>query len=78
MRIDASGFGSDYDESVFARPYQKLRSDTLRLKGLNLQLVANGENVKVVQELMRPASSRCTLEVCSQAHFRADRHAADR
>jgi integrase len=30
-------------------------------------LVANGENVKVVQELMRHASSRFTLDVYSQA-----------
>jgi integrase len=30
-------------------------------------LVANGENVKVVQELMRHASSRSTLEIYSQA-----------
>jgi site-specific recombinase XerD len=26
-------------------------------------LIANGENVKVVQELMRHANSRCTLDV---------------
>jgi integrase len=30
-------------------------------------LIANGENVKVVQELMRHASSRFTLEIYSQA-----------
>ena len=30
-------------------------------------LVANGENVKVIQELMRHASSRSTLEIYSQA-----------
>jgi len=36
-------------------------------------LIANGENVKVVQELMRHASSRCMLEVYSQAHINAKR-----
>jgi site-specific recombinase XerD len=30
-------------------------------------LVSNGENVKVIQELMRHASSRSTLEIYSQA-----------
>jgi site-specific recombinase XerD len=41
-------------------------------------LIANGENVKVVQELMRHASSRCTLEVYSQAHTQAKRRAQER
>jgi integrase len=41
-------------------------------------LVANGENVKVVQELMRHASSRCTLEVYSQAKIMAKRQAQQR
>jgi integrase len=41
-------------------------------------LVANGENVKVVQELMRHASSRCTLEIYSQAHIQAKRQAQQR
>ena len=41
-------------------------------------LIANGENVKVVQELMRHASSRCTLEVYSQARIRAKREAQER
>jgi len=41
-------------------------------------LVANGENVKVVQELMRHASSRCTLEVYSQAKPNAKREAQKR
>jgi integrase len=41
-------------------------------------LVANGENVKVVQELMRHASSRCTLEVYSQAKLNAKREAQKR
>jgi integrase len=34
-------------------------------------LIANGENVKVVQELMRHASSRFTLEVYTQAKAQA-------
>jgi integrase len=41
-------------------------------------LVANGENVKVVQELMRHASSRFTLEVYSQARIEAKRQAQRR
>ena len=41
-------------------------------------LIANGENVKVVQELMRHASSRCTLEVYSQARILAKRQAQQR
>ncbi len=41
-------------------------------------LVANGENVKVVQELMRHASSRFTLDVYSQARKREKRHAQQR
>ncbi len=41
-------------------------------------LVANGENVKVVQELMRHANSRCTLDVYSQARVRAKREAQQR
>ena len=36
-------------------------------------LIANGENVKVVQELMRHASCRCTLEIYSQARIQAKR-----
>ena len=38
-------------------------------------LVANGENVKVIQELMRHGSSRSTLEIYSQART-ADKKAA--
>ena len=38
-------------------------------------LVANGENVKVVQDLMRHASSRFTLDVYSQARKGAKRQA---
>jgi site-specific recombinase XerD len=41
-------------------------------------LVANGENVKVVQELMRHASTRFTLEVYSQAQLLAKRAAQQR
>jgi integrase len=41
-------------------------------------LIGNGENVKVVQELMRHASSRCTLEVYSQAQIIAKRQAQRR
>jgi integrase len=41
-------------------------------------LIANGENVKVVQELMRHASSRCTLELYSQAEIKAKRQAQQR
>jgi len=41
-------------------------------------LIANGENVKVVQELMRHASSRFTLEVYRQAKARAKRDAQKR
>jgi integrase len=36
-------------------------------------LIANGENVKVVQELMRHASSCFTLEIYSQAQIIAKR-----
>jgi integrase len=41
-------------------------------------LIANGENVKVVQELMRHASSRFTLEIYSQAQPIAKRQAQQR
>jgi site-specific recombinase XerD len=41
-------------------------------------LVANGENVKVVQELMRHASTRFTLEIYSQAQLIAKRAAQER
>ena len=41
-------------------------------------LIANGENVKVVQELMRHANSRTTLEVYTQARFTAKREAQQR
>jgi site-specific recombinase XerD len=41
-------------------------------------LIANGENVKVVQELMRHASSRFTLEIYSQAQLVAKRQAQQR
>ena len=41
-------------------------------------LIANGEIVKVVQELMRHANSRCTLDVYSQARGTAKREAQQR
>ncbi|WP_051978851.1 tyrosine-type recombinase/integrase [Edaphobacter aggregans] len=41
-------------------------------------LIANGENVKVVQELMRHANSRFTLEIYSQAGLIAKREAQRR
>jgi integrase len=41
-------------------------------------LIANGENVKVVQELMRHASTRFTLEIYSQACLIAKREAQRR
>ena len=41
-------------------------------------LIANGENVKVVQELMRHASSGFTLEVYTQAKAQAKRDAQQR
>jgi site-specific recombinase XerD len=41
-------------------------------------LIANGENVKVVQELMRHASSRFTLEVYTQAKAQSKRDAQQR
>ena len=41
-------------------------------------LIANGENVKVVQELMRHASSRFRLEIYSQAQIIAKRQAQQR
>jgi hypothetical protein len=41
-------------------------------------LVANGENVKVVQELRRHATTRFTLEIYSQAQLVAKRAAQQR
>jgi hypothetical protein len=41
-------------------------------------LVSNGENVTVVQERMRHASSRFTLDVYSQARKAAKRQAQER
>jgi len=41
-------------------------------------LMANGENVKVMQELMRHANCRCTLEIYSQARIQAKREAQHR
>jgi site-specific recombinase XerD len=42
------------------------------------RLVANGEKVKVVQELMRHASSRFTLDVYAHARKAAKRQAQQR
>src|SRR5437588_7272401 len=41
-------------------------------------LIANGENVKVVQELMRHSNCRCTLEIYSQARIQSKRDAQHR
>ena len=41
-------------------------------------LIANGENFKVAQELMRHANSRFTLEVYTQAKVKAKREAQKR
>ena len=41
-------------------------------------LVGNGDNVKVVQELMRHASVRCTLETYSQARAMEKHRAHER
>jgi integrase len=41
-------------------------------------LMANGENIKVVHELMRHANCRCTLEIYSQARVQAKRDAQHR
>src|SRR5260370_42453669 len=41
-------------------------------------LIANGENVKVVQERMRHSNCRCTLEIYSQARLQAKRDAQHR
>jgi integrase len=41
-------------------------------------LIANGENIKVVQELMRHANSRCTLEIYTQARIEQNRKAQQR
>ena len=41
-------------------------------------LIANGENVKVVQELMRHASTRFTIEIYTQARIEAKRQAQHR
>ena len=41
-------------------------------------LIANGEIVKVVQELMRHANSRTTLDVYSQAKIGTKREAQQR
>jgi integrase-like protein len=45
---------------------------------LSTMLVEDGENLKVVQELMRHANCRCTLEIYSQAQTQAKREAQHR
>ncbi len=60
-------------ESI-ASPSKRIAWHTFRHTYATM-LVANGENVKVVQELMRHATSRCTLEIYSQAS-RADKRKA--
>jgi hypothetical protein len=40
--------------------------------------MANGENVKIVQELMGHANCRCTLEIYSQPRIQAKREAQRR
>jgi hypothetical protein len=50
-----------------------LRESSLRMRRNDTPLVTNGENVKVVQELMRHASTRFTLEIYSQAQLIAKR-----
>lgn len=47
-------------------------------RSFSTMLVANGENIKVVQELMRHANCRCTLEIYSQAETQAKRDAQHR
>src|SRR5260370_4369559 len=44
-------------------------------RSFSTMLIANGENVKVVQELMRHANCRCTLEIYSQASVQPTRNA---
>jgi len=44
----------------------------------NAAATAHGENVKVVQELMRHANSRCTLDVYTQERIEAKRDAQQR
>jgi site-specific recombinase XerD len=50
----------------------------LLLHSFSTMLIANGENVKVVQELMRHSNCRCTLEIYSQARLQAKRDAQHR
>ena len=45
---------------------------------LSSLLIANGENVKVVQELLRHATCRCTLEIYTRARLEAKREAQHR
>lgn len=57
--------------------HKNVRWHTFRHSYASL-LIANGENVKVVQELMRHASSRFTLDVYSQARMVAKHQAQQR
>jgi len=57
--------------------HQNVGRHTLRHSYASL-LIANGENVKVVQELMRHVSSRFTLDVYSQARMLAKHQAQQR
>jgi hypothetical protein len=56
----------------------KQRTNALRPPAVVFKETANGENVKVVQELMRHASSRFTLEIYTQAKAKAKREAQQR
>jgi integrase len=47
-------------------------------RSFSTMLIANDENVKVVQELMRHSNCRCTLEIYSQARLQAKRDAQHR
>src|SRR5258707_11332047 len=67
--FDQPHFGLEFGKSI---GWHKFRHTYSTL------LIANGENVKVVQELMRHASSRFTLEIYSQACLIAKREAQRR
>jgi integrase len=60
------------------KPAFKNASDGNRSASFSTLLVGNGENVKVVQELMRHASVRSTLEIYSQARAMEKRRAHER
>jgi integrase len=54
-----------------------IRWHTFR-RSFSTMLMAIGENVQVVQELMRHANCRCTLGIYSQARIQAKREAQHR